>query len=25
VYYYSFHYKGKAKDITFNGSITIIR
>lgn len=25
VYYYSFHYKGKAKTITFNGSITIIR
>ncbi|MBQ6156815.1 MAG: gliding motility-associated C-terminal domain-containing protein [Bacteroidales bacterium] len=25
VYYYSFHYKGKAKTITFNGSITIVR
>lgn len=25
VYYYSFQYKGKAKTITFNGSITIIR
>ena len=25
VYYYSFQYKGKAKDITFNGSITIVR
>ena len=25
VYYYSFQYKGKAKTITFNGSITIVR
>lgn len=25
VYYYSFHYKGKAKTITFNGSITVLR
>ena len=25
VYYYSFQYKGKAKAITFNGSITIVR
>jgi gliding motility-associated-like protein len=25
VYYYSFQYKGKAKTITFNGSITVIR
>lgn len=25
VYYYSFHYKGKAKTITFNGSITVVR
>jgi len=24
-YYYSFEYKGKAKTITFNGSITIVR
>ena len=25
VYYYSFQYKGKAKTVTFNGSLTIIR
>lgn len=25
VYYYSFYYKGKAKTVTFNGSITIVR
>lgn len=25
VYYYSFEYKGKAKTITFNGSITVLR
>ena len=25
VYYYSFQYKGKAKTVTFNGSITIVR
>ena len=25
VYYYSFQYKGKAKTITFNGSITVVR
>lgn len=25
VYYYSFHYKGKAKTITFNGSLTVLR
>lgn len=25
VYYYSFYYKGKAKTITYNGSITIVR
>lgn len=24
-YYYAFHYKGKAKTITFNGTITIVR
>ena len=25
VYYYSFQYKGKAKTVTYNGSLTIIR
>lgn len=25
VYYYSFQYKGKAKTVTFNGSITIVK
>ncbi len=25
VYYYSFYYKGKAKTVNYNGSLTIIR